>query len=131
HSIVFDPSGRFALGADLGVNRIFSYHPDGDSLKLPPAPGFASLQTAAGSGPRHLAFHPSGKFLYCQTEYDNTVIAMTYDTESGAAKIIQTESSLPKGWSGTSYGADIAVHPNGRFLYSTNRGHENLAIFSI
>jgi 6-phosphogluconolactonase len=129
HCIVYDTNRRFALSADLGVDRIFAYRPDGTAMKLNQQPN--PVQTAAKAGPRHLSFHPSGKVLYCQTEYDNTVIAMTYDATTGAAKIIQTESSLPAGFSEKNYGADIQVHPSGKFLYSTNRGHNSIAVFGI
>ncbi len=129
HSIIFDPRGAFALSADLGVNKIFTYKPGENGLKI--GEPISIVNTKPGAGPRHLAFHPNGKFVYCQTEYDNTVIVMSYNVETGAAKIIQTESSLPAGFTAKTYGADILVHPSGKFLYSTNRGHDSIAIFSV
>lgn len=130
HCVIFDAGERHALAADLGVNRVFIYRFDEGSGKLTPADP-PHVQAAEKSGPRHLALHPGGRFLYCQTEYDNTVMAMSYNAETGKAAIIQTLSSLPAGYGETTYGADIAVHPSGRWLYSTNRGHDSLAMYSI
>src|SRR5262249_43784219 len=113
HCIVFDTQDRFALSADLGVDRIIAYKPDAATLVLSPETDGMPLSTKPGAGPRHLSFHPNGHFVYCQTEYDNTVIAMSYDSRSGVAKIIQTESSLPAGFTEKNYGSDIQVHPNG------------------
>lgn len=130
HSIVTDPAGRFALAADLGVDRVFVYRLDsGTGALTPHNPPF--VQSKAGSGPRHLAFHPRLNMLYAMTEVDNTVIAMRYDPASGSAEIVQVMATLPEGFEGKNHGADIHVHPNGKFIYASNRGHDALATFAI
>lgn len=125
HSVTMDPSGQWYLAADLGADKVFVYtvnsaghlvyHPK--SIALPP-----------GCGPRHVAFHPNGKFLYVIGELDNTVTSFSWNAVAGSAKKLSTASTLPAGFSGDSNCADIHVHPNGRFIYGSNRGHDSIAI---
>jgi len=130
HSLILDPAERFALAADLGLDQILVYRFDRATSQLTPhQPTF--FATAPKSGPRHLAFHPNGRTLYAMTEYDNTVIAMTYDGDAGVLSALQIEPTLPADFTGKSYGADIHVHPTGRFLYVTNRGHDSITIFAV
>jgi 6-phosphogluconolactonase len=130
HSVLPDPTGQFAVSADLGVDRILVYRIDQQSGKLiPHDPPFLSTRT--GSGPRHLAWHPSGRFLFAMTEYGSTVIAMRYDGGRGVLSELQVESALPAGFTAKTWGADIQVHPSGRSLYATNRGHESVVAFAI
>ncbi len=130
HSINVDPAGRFALAPDLGADKVFIYRFDASAGTLvandPPA-----AKPAPGSGPRHFAFHPAGRFAYVINELASTVTAFTYDAAHGALSEIQTISTLPAGFSEPSFTADIHVHPSGKFLYGSNRGHDSLAIFSI
>src|SRR5579862_3780122 len=84
-----------------------------------------------GSGPRHLAFTPDGHFVYVISELSATVTAYQYDAARGALKELQTLSTLPDDFTGPKSGAEIAVHPNGNFLYASNRGHDSIAIFRI
>jgi 6-phosphogluconolactonase len=130
HSIVPDPTGRVALVPDLGLDRIVLYRLDAEAGKLVPA-RVPWVATRPGAGPRHLAFHPGGRHLFVCNELDSTVTAYAYDAEEGLPRPIQTVSSLPEGFSGTNYPADIHVHPSGRFLYASNRGHDSIAIFAI
>ena len=130
HSIRLDPTNRFALIADLGLDKLFVYRFDArDGSLQPNNPPF--VQVAPGSGPRHLAFHPDGRHVYLLTEMASTVIVFAWDPSCGALSPLQTISTLPTGFPGTNACAEIDVHPNGRFLYATNRGHDSLAVFTI
>jgi 6-phosphogluconolactonase len=129
HSINLDPANRFAFVADLGLDQVFSYRYDTDKGTLtandPP-----SVHMAPGAGPRHLAFHPSGRYAYVINEMANTVTAMKYDAERGVLTTFQTVPTLPKGVKGNST-AEVQVHPSGKFLYGSNRGHNSIAVFRI
>jgi 6-phosphogluconolactonase len=130
HSINLDAAGRFAVVADLGLDKVFVYRFDADHGKLSPnEPAF--VKVAPESGPRHFAFHPGGRFGYVINEMANTVIAFAYDAEKGSLTEIQTISTLPADFKGTSYTAEVQVHPSGKFLYGSNRGHDSIAIFKI
>jgi 6-phosphogluconolactonase len=130
HAIVLDGAERFALAADLGADRIFVYRFGAAAGSLEPnQPGAAELEP--GSGPRHLAWHPSGKYLYAINELRSTVTAFRYDAGRGALEPFQTVSTLPPGFSGQSTAAEVAVSPDGRFLYASNRGDDSLAMFTI
>ena len=85
----------------------------------------------AGSGPRHFAFHPSGKFAYVINELASTLVAFSYDAETGKLTTLQSLSTLPDGYDMPSYTAEVVVHPNGKFVYGSNRGHDSLAVFQI
>jgi 6-phosphogluconolactonase len=131
HWIAVSPDNRFALAADLGLDDMLVYKLDPIKGSLTPnTPPFA--QVKPGSGPRHFAFHPNGKFGYVLTEMATTVTAFSYDAKKGALTAIQTVPTLPKDYSGPTEAAEIAVHPNGKFLYASNRaGIDAITIFSI
>jgi 6-phosphogluconolactonase len=130
HSINLDADNHFAVAADLGLDKVFVYSFDASQGKLTPNdPPFATV--APASGPRHFAFHPSGQFAYVINEMANTVTAFAYDAAKGALKEIQTISTLPEDFKGTSHTAEVQVHPSGKFLYGSNRGHDSIAVFSI
>jgi 6-phosphogluconolactonase len=130
HSINLDPTNRFAFAPDLGLDKIMIYRVDWEHGKLVPNdPPFAKCEP--GSGPRHFAFHPDGKHAYVIEEISCTVTAFAYDAEAGTLKSLQRISALPKDFKGTSTAADIHVHPSGRFLYGSNRGHDSIAGFAI
>ncbi len=130
HSINLDFSNKHALAADLGLDKIFVYKFDADKGALTPNdPPFATV--APGAGPRHLAWHPSGRFAYVINEMGNTVTAFAYDAEAGRLDTIQTISTLPEGFQGKSWTSEIVVHPNGDFVYGSNRGDDSIAIFEI
>jgi 6-phosphogluconolactonase len=128
HGIYLDAAERFALEPDLGADRVFVYAYDAQKGVLEPH-GAGVLEP--GSGPRHLSFHPSGRFVYVINELSSTVSAFGYDAAKGELTPLQTRKALPAGWSGTSYTAEIEVSPDGRFLYGSNRGHDSLALFTI
>ena len=130
HSINLDPAGRFAFAADLGLDKILVYGFDAAKGKLAPNdPPAASV--AAGAGPRHFAFHPTGRFAYVINEMASTVTAFSYGADRGILSEVQTVSTLPGGFSGSSTTAEVRVHPSGKFLYGSNRGHDSIAIFAI
>src|SRR5262249_34572212 len=129
HSFNFSPDNRFAFAADLGLDKIMIY-------KLDPAKGTLTANDPAfaaavqGGGPRHFAFHPSGRFAYVCNEIKSSVTGFSYDAAKGSLTQIQTISTLPEETKGNST-AEIQVHPSGKFLYCSNRGHDSLAIFTI
>ncbi len=130
HSINLDAAGHFAVVADLGLDRVFVNQFDPAQGKLEPHdPPFTNVK--AGSGPRHFAFHPEGRFGYVINEMANTVTAFAYDAKAGTLREIQTISTLPDSFKGKSYTAEVQVHPSGKFLYGSNRGHDSIAIFTI
>jgi 6-phosphogluconolactonase len=128
HCIIPDAAGRYVFAPDLGIDKVMIYRLDLKKGKFIPN-GFAA--TRPGAGPRHFVFHPSGKFAYVINELDSTVTAFVYDMASGTLAESQTVSALPPDFSGTSYCADIHVHPSGRFLYGSNRGHDSIVAFAI
>jgi 6-phosphogluconolactonase len=130
HSIVLDPANRFAFAPDLGIDKIMIYRLDREHGKLVPNdPPFAMCEP--GSGPRHFTFHPDGKHAYVIQELSCTVTAFAYDADTGTLKTLQKISVLPADFKGTNTCADIHVHPSGRFLYGSNRGHNSIAGFAI
>ncbi len=128
HSINPSPDGRFAFACDLGLDKVLIYRLDANAASLVP---HGHLSTAPGAGPRHFAFHPSGKFAYVINELDSTMIACTYDAAKGTLTAVQTLSTLPADYEGRSYCAEVQVHPNGKFVYGSNRGHESIVVFAI
>jgi len=130
HMLKFDPTGRFVLATDLGLDRIFIYRLDFEHGRLTPhTPGDVVMPPA--SGPRHFVFHPNGRYLYLANELDSTVTVCAWDGEAGRLHPLQKLSSLPVGFEGLNAVADIHLHPSGRFLYVSNRGHDSLAIYSV
>lgn len=130
HCVVVDPSNTYVLANDLGLDKIWVYQLDLDSARLVPhEPPFIEVQ--AGGGPRHLVFHPSGKYAYATLELNSTVIALTFDSETGQLDIIQTVSALPEDFEGLSHCSDIHITPSGKYLYAGNRGHDSLVIYKI
>jgi 6-phosphogluconolactonase len=130
HSVNLDPAGKFAFVADLGLDKVLIYKFDPAKGSID-SDGVAPAAVAPGAGPRHFDFHPSGKFAYVINELNSTVTAFSYDPDKGALSPFQAVSTLPSGFSGTNYPADVHVHPNGRFLYGSNRGHDSIASFAL
>jgi 6-phosphogluconolactonase len=132
HSINVDPGNQYAFAADLGCDKVFIYKLDPEKGTLTPNDP-PSAAVPPGGGPRHFAFHPSGKFAYTNNELTCTVTAFTYDAAKGELKEIATVSTLPLGESvqqGYST-AETQVHPNGKFAYVSNRGHDTIAVYAI
>ena len=132
HSINVDASNTFAYAADLGADRIFIYRLDAATGALTPAtPVSATL--APGSGPRHFAFHPTKPFAYVINELSLTVTAFSRNTTTGALTEVQTIGTLPAGVANDPAfsTAEVVVHPSGKFLFGSNRGHDSLVVFAI
>jgi 6-phosphogluconolactonase len=130
HSVRPDVDGARVLACDMGLDRVFVYDLDSASGRLQPSPHpFAQL--SSGAGPRHLWVHPSNRFVYVVNEIESSVSAFAYDAESSALRIVETVRTRPDDFVGHNSGAQIVVHPSGRYLYSSNRGHNSIAMFSI
>jgi len=129
HCILPDPANRFALAADLGADRVFVYRLDLGGKSLPHVEGGDAVMRP-GAGPRHIAFHPTLPLVFVANELDSTVATLRFDAERGALSPLDTFSTVPAGWSGTNYPADIHVAASGRILYVSNRGHNSIAVFS-
>ena len=130
HSIVLDPANRFAYSCDLGTDKIMIFRFDPRSGKLLPSEQ-PWVQVKPGSGPRHLTFNASGKYLFVLNELHSSVAVFKRDPEKGSLREVQILTTLPKDFTGTNTGADIHVSADGRFLYCSNRGHDSIAIFKI
>lgn len=130
HCIVLDPANRFAYICDLGTDKIMIYRFDRRRGNLVPARQ-PWVQVKPGAGPRHLTFHPGGKYAYVVNEMHATVTAFEHDRSDGDLKELQTLPTLPRDPTAADSGADIHVSPDGRFLYCSNRGHDSIAAFKI
>jgi 6-phosphogluconolactonase len=130
HSVTLSPDNRFVIVCDLGLDKIFSYALDPATAKLTPAnPPYVA--TAPGAGPRHFKFGAGGRHAYAVNEIDSTVAAYDYGAARGLLTPSQTLSTLPADFNGENTAAELRVHPNGKFLYASNRGHDSLAVFAI
>jgi len=130
HWVEATPNNKFVLVADLGLDRILVYKLDSTKGTLTPNDPPA-VKLAAGAGPRHGALSPSGKFLYVVSELNSTVTAYSFDVNTGDGKQIQVVSTLPGDYHGRNDTAEIIVHPSGKWLFASNRGHDSIAVFSI
>jgi 6-phosphogluconolactonase len=130
HYIASAADNRFVFVVDLGLDEVAVYHFDPAKGSLTPNhPPFAKL--AAGAGPRHLAFHPNGKFAYVLSEVNSTVTALAYNSKNASFSTLQTLSTIPKDFTAHNDTAEIVVHPSGKFLYASNRGRDSIAEFTI
>jgi len=130
HSINVSPDNRYAYVADLGIDKIMIYALDAEKGTITPYnPPSADLRP--GAGPRHFAFAPDGKRAYVINELHCTITAFDYDPASGALKEIQTVTTLPENFNGSNTCAEVRIHPTGKFLYGSNRGHDSIAVYGI
>lgn len=131
HSINLDPSNKFALVADLGLDKVLVYKFDAATGKLEANdPPFAKVEP--GSGPRHLAFYPTGQIAYVINEMASTITAFRFDADKGELKMEKTVSTLPKeGFKGEQSTAEVVVHRSGKFAFGSNRGHNSIASYLI
>jgi 6-phosphogluconolactonase len=130
HMIEADPTGRFVISTDLGLDRVYVWKVDLNSGKLSPNdPGFVSLPD--GDGPRHFVFHPKNGHFYCLQEESSTIAVFAYDAQRGRLTPKQTLSTLPAGFKGTNFTSEIAISPDGRFIYAANRLHDSIAYFVV
>jgi 6-phosphogluconolactonase len=130
HTIVPSPDGRFAISTDLGVDRTYIWKFDEATGALSPNdPPF--VEASPGAGPRHLAFHPNGRFLYEVTEEASTLVCYAYDREHGTLTKLQSVSTLPEAYQGTSFASEVMFSKDGRFIYVANRLHDTIVQFSV
>ena len=130
HMILADPSGRFVLSTDLGLDQILVWELDaGKGVLRPNNP--PSVNLPSGDGPRHFAFHQNGRWLYCLQEEASTLAVFDYDAAKGTLALKQTLSTLPKQFAGTDFTSEVVVSPDGRFVYAANRLHDSISWFAI
>ncbi len=130
HDIVLTPDNRFAIVADLGLDKLLVYRFDPGKGKLTPNdPPYGALKP--GSGPRHIALHPNGRWAYVISELANTVTAFDWDGDKGSFHELQTITTLPKDFKGENSTAEVAIDAKGRYLYGSNRGHDSIAVYAI
>ena len=129
HAVALSPDNHFAVVADLGLDQLLVYRFDAAKGTLEADPQI--VRAAPGAGPRHLAFSTNGRFLYVINELQSTVVTYSYDAATGALRELQTIPALPKGFRGNSAAAEIEIHPAGRFLFTSNRGDDSVAVFAI
>ena len=128
HCILMDKSNRYAFAVDLGIDKVVIYRFNEKNGSLI---NHGTVETKPGAGPRHLTFHRNNRFAYLINELDSTMSAYAYDSKRGVLRAQQTISTLPQGFSGASFCADVHVSPNGKFLYGSNRGHNSIVVFAI
>lgn len=130
HCIMADPSNRYVCAVDLGLDQVLVYALDAASGKLSPKPE-GNYHAPAGSGPRHIAFHPDGQHVFIIHEMGNLLAAAKWDSGAGKFTPLTSASTLPDGFSGDNTTAEVLVHPSGKFVYGSNRGHDSIAIFGF
>ena len=128
HCILPDPTNRFAIAVDLGLDKLLIYQMDLKDGKLYQ---HAEVHVRSGAGPRHLTFHPNGQLAYLINELNSTLISYRYDSEHGTFEELQTVPALPQDFDGENLCADIHISPDGRYLYASNRGHDSIVCFFI
>lgn len=129
HSVTLDPTKKLVVVADLGCDKLFLYRVGDDAMLTPHDPPFAA--TEPGAGPRHFAFHPNGQLGFAINELNNTITSYRYDQAKGLLTPIESKSTLPSDFQGPNTTAEVRVHPNGKFVYGSNRGHDSIAIFAV
>lgn len=130
HFICPSPDNRFVLVCDLGLDKVLAYKLNSGNATLAPAdPPFVKI--APGSGPRHLVFSADRKFVYVISEMGGSITTLSYDLKTAAMKTLPPISTLPATFTGNNTSAEIAIHPSGKFLYVSNRGHDSLALFNV
>ncbi len=130
HMIQADPSGKFVLHVDLGLDQIFVWKFD-DQKGILNASEFHTVSLPPGDGPRHFHFHPNGRWFYSIQEEGSTIVLFDYDPSSGRLSSRQTISTLPKGFAGSNFCSEIMVSADGKFVYAGNRLHDSIGIFSV
>ena len=131
HSLFFDPEQRYAFACDLGIDKLVTYKYDSDAREPLNLVGSIGPFIKPGAGPRHCAFHPSGKYCYLINELDSTIEVLRYQPADGRFMILQIVSALPETCNIVNLCAAIRVSPDGRFLYASNRGHDSIVVYRI
>jgi 6-phosphogluconolactonase len=126
HFSGFTPDEKYVIAVDLGIDKVITYKNENGKLEEA-----HSLLVKAGSGPRHITFHPNGKFAYVMTELSNEVITLSYNAETGIFTELQYIPTIPADFTENSQGSAIHISSDGRFIYAGNRGHDSIAVFSV
>jgi len=129
HMACISPKGRYVLVSDLGIDKIMCYRLKSNG-KLKPT-SQTGINMEPGSGPRHIVFHPSGKFAYVVNELNSTVTAFSFDKSNGSMQIIENVRSIPEDFHEPNYLADVHISRDGNYLYASNRGYNSISIFKI
>ncbi len=130
HSIYVSPDNRFVVSADLGTDQVYVYRFDAIKGTLTPNQP-PSAAVPPGTGPRHFAFNPNGKFAYVIEEMGSSLTAFSYDAQGGVLHSLETLSTVPKDYKGYNDCAELYIHPSGKFLYGSNRGHNSITVFAL
>jgi 6-phosphogluconolactonase len=130
HSVVLSPDNRFAIVADLGLDKVMVYQVNLREGKLILQTN-SGIKVKAGSGPRHLEVHPNGRSVYLINELNSSITAFDYNPVDGMLREIQTVPTLPEGFSGANLPADLHVSPSGKFVYGSNRLHDSIVIYEV
>ena len=128
HSINPDPTGKYVITADLGLDRLFAYATDGKGGMTLVGP---AAVLAPGNGPRHVSFHPTLKVAYCINELSSSITVLGYETDASKMQEKQTVGTLPAGLKVNNSTAEVLVHPSGKFVYGSNRGHDSIAVYTV
>lgn len=128
HSAFFSPDNRFVFIPDLGLDRVRGYRLNAEKRQLQ---FHEDAAVPPGAGPRHMAFHPNGRFAYVINELDSTVASFRYDAEAGRLTALEVVSTLPDGFSGENDCAEIQISPDGKFVYGSNRGHDSIVVYEV
>jgi 6-phosphogluconolactonase len=130
HCVTLDAANRFAFVCDLGLDKVLAYRFDAQRGKLTPHdPPFAQLKP--GAGPRHMVFRPDGRFAYVVNELSSTITVFKYEAAAGVLRDAQTVSTLPEYFDGPNSAAEIGMHPSGKWVYVSNRGHNSVVLFNV
>lgn len=131
HSSKVDPSGKWLVVAELGLDRIYIYEMDQETGELKPSAAMPYAEAPAGCGPRHFAFHPNGKKVYVSGELQSVVLVYAFDPETGVMTLEQTLTTLPETFKEKNLTAEIQVSKDARFVYVSNRGYDSIAVYKI
>lgn len=129
HCAAVDPNGKYVVVPDLGRDRLYVYSLSSYANLSPNKPAY--IDSAPGAGPRHFAFHSNGKLGFAMNELNSTITSYRYDAERGVLNVIESQSTLPADFKGENTTAEVRVHPNGKFVYGSNRGHDSIAAFAV
>ena len=130
HAVVLSPDEQFAYVPDLGADKVMIFKIDYEKGELIPA-SQPFVELTDGAGPRHFTFHPNEKWAYVINELNNTITSFSFNKKEGNLEILKNTPTLPDGYEGKSYTADIHISPDGQFLYGSNRGHDSIVCFKI
>lgn len=130
HSVNLDGGNRYVAVADLGVDKVFVYPLDAAKGRLHLAKAGA-VSLPPGSGPRHFAFHPQGKLAFVNGELSSSLTSLRWNSAEGTLELLDTKSTLPADFAGGNSTAEVRCHPNGKFVYVSNRGHDSIAVFGV